>query len=242
MAQSYSWIPDKNKLPKRRASDFYETPNEVADLAIRLLDIKPSVYPYWVLDPGAGTGVYGQAFRRRYCNTITYGVDIRDIPRPEGYTIWQRGDFAGRTPFNGLAFDYIIGNPPFSRAMQFMINGWRLLKDGGQMIYLFPADYVSSAERYVNIFTQIPPKQVVSIVQRVSFDGSGSTNQINYCYYLWEKGWTGSTELKWLPYRHVDEERKVFLTSEERYVCECPKCLNLPSSVQLPLLTLTKTV
>lgn len=192
-------IQTTKPVPKRRAHDFYETPRPFCDLALgELPDVPPSLkerkIPY-ILDPGCGTGVWGQAALARWPNAIVDGAEIRDVPVPDGYRYIYRGDF--RLMDHGLDYDLIIGNPPFVYAEAFVRVGLANLKEDGLLYYLLPMNFLAAKSRARGIFRHHPPK-VVMIAERVSFTGDKKTDDTRYCLYTWQQGWHGEPVIRWL--------------------------------------------
>ena len=71
---------------------------------------------------------------------------------------------------------------------------------------LLPIQYLSSKERYTELFKANPPKCVYVYVERVTIAKNGDfatyaragTNKEIYAWYVWEKGYNGETVLKWI--------------------------------------------
>ena len=77
-------------LPKRQDHDFYATPIEFCEAALRALPA--TIAPQFILDPGAGSGNWGKAAHKVYGGSADItGVDIRNVPRPPEYNSWING-------------------------------------------------------------------------------------------------------------------------------------------------------
>lgn len=189
-------IQTNKPLAVRRANDFYPTPGAVVERALNLL-------PTWsqveygnlhILDPGCGAGIWGKGALARWPNAIVDGVEVRDIPTPEGYRYLYRGDFCLND--HGLDYDLVIGNPPFYYAELFVRNALANLKNGGLLLYLLPLRFLEGKARAKGLFRNTPPKEVY-VAGRVSFSGNKKTDDTVYAFYIWQKGWTGTPSLKW---------------------------------------------
>lgn len=191
-------IQTDKPLAKRNAHDFYPTPRYICDRALDLLDWnwKDSVdYKPFILDPGCGTGVWGQAALARWPQATVDGVEIRDVPLPTGYRYIFRGDF--RLQDTGLDYDLVIGNPPFAFAEQFVRVGLANLKLHGYLLYLLPLQFLEGEKRRTGLFRHLPPREV-HIAGRVSFTGNGKSDNTPYAIYIWQQGWVGTPSLKWM--------------------------------------------
>jgi hypothetical protein len=197
-------IQTNKPLAKRRKFDFYPTPRAFCDKALALLDLnflnvfregyKPALH---VLDPGCGTGVWGQAALKLWAdrfNVIVDGCEIRGIEKPEGYQYLYNCDF--RLLDHGLEYDLVIGNPPFIYGESFVRVGLANLKEDGLLMYLLPLRFLEGKARARGLFRKTPPKEVYS-VGRVSFTANGRSDDTAYALYVWQKDWMGETTLKW---------------------------------------------
>lgn len=77
---------DKEMRP-RDPFDLYPTPSGLCDAALDPFAIRKRA-PL-ILDPGAGAGPWGQAARKKWPTATIVGVEVRDVPQPEGYTAWM---------------------------------------------------------------------------------------------------------------------------------------------------------
>lgn len=200
-------IQTAKALAERNHADFYPTDPRVAAAQVRLLPFSGDSSPF-ILDPGAGEGVYGQAARARYPGAVIAGTDMRPLSRPAGYDYWQTGghDFTRTRPTR--VFDAVIGNPPFGKdaldrrdeliVERFIRIGMSLLVPGGVLIYLLRLAYLASQARGSGLFRQMPPKQVVVLSKRPSFIESGKTDSTDYAFFCFEEGFTGKSALDWI--------------------------------------------
>lgn len=191
-------------LPKRHDFDFYPTPRELCDSALNWIVTNPKSN---VLDPGAGTGVWGQAVKAQYPSATITGIDIRPLPKPQDYSFWFQADFKKVKP--EPVFDCVIGNPPFKHAEAFVRLGMSWLARGGQLLFLLRLNFLESQNRYAGLFAEYQPKRVVISSRRVSFTGDGKTNATAYALFIWEKGWAHGTTLDWFDY--LSDEKQLLL-------------------------------
>ena len=179
-------------LPKRRANDFYPTP---APIVARCVGVLPMGAYTHALDPGCGTGVWGQQVLRRWPGALVDGCEIRDVERPEGYRYLFGGDFR----LGDYAdYDLVIGNPPYCYAEQFVRLGLKALNEGGHLIFLLRLAFLGGKGRARGLYRRFPLKACY-VVGRVSFSGDGKTDANEYALFHWQKGYKGEAALRWLP-------------------------------------------
>jgi hypothetical protein len=195
MTTIYTTAEKLASLPERNGFDFYPTPLEVAADALSFVPLVEQ--PMMILDPGAGTGVWGQAARQRYGPaSFIKGVEIREDATPhEAYDAWVKSDYLNMLSFGG--YDLIVGNPPYKHAEQFVRKSFGHLKKGGVLVFLLRLAFLEGLQRGQNLFAYYPPQMVVVRSRRVSFTGNGKSNATAYAYFIWQQGWKGQTSISW---------------------------------------------
>jgi len=184
----------------RDEHDFYPTP---AGLCRRSLDLVSDREPWFILDPGAGAGPWGQAARVRWPWARIDGVDLRPIPRPTGYNEWYAGCDYLAHPFL-MQYDLIIGNPPYKYAEAFIRRSLGLLAPWGEMVLLLRLAFLEGQARGVGLWRDARPAHVAVCSRRPSFTGNAKTDATAYAVFVWRKGHTGSTELSWLDWEYEE--------------------------------------
>jgi hypothetical protein len=136
-----------------------------------------------------------------------YASDIHDYGHEHG----TLQDFLKvRTPFPdreqvGLepyrAPDWIITNPPFSKALEFAQHALSIARNG--VAFIVRSAFTESAARY-SFFLKYPPRKVAQYVERVPmFRGKlerKGRSATAYCCVMWEVGYTGpTTEFVFIP-------------------------------------------
>lgn len=96
--------------------------------------------------------------------------------------------------------DWIISNPPFRLAEQFIAQARSMATVGVAMIVR--TSFLEGVGRYENLFSKNPPSIVAQFSERVPMvkgrlTATGST-ATSYCWLVWRKGVTG-TKLVWIP-------------------------------------------
>jgi hypothetical protein len=196
----------RNKEP-RHEHDFYQTPIAHVRAAFDLLP--DSISPSAVLDPGAGTGVWGQEARRRWPYVDICGFEIRSVDRPDGYNLWNSpSDFLEASEKRVKSWGLIVGNPPYNVAEAFIRRSMALLSDGGYLLFLLRLNYLESQTRGYGLWREFPPCRIGVYIQRPSFTGNGNTDPTGYMACLWKKGYQGEPTLRWLDTDTAEEAGK----------------------------------
>ena len=96
--------------------------------------------------------------------------------------------------------EWIITNPPFNQAEQFITRGLEIATVGVAMIVR--TTFLEGVGRYTRLFKNTPPLYVYQFVERVPMqkgklvrDGSTATA---YCWVVFKKGSTAPTRLVWI--------------------------------------------
>lgn len=188
----------------RAEHDFYPSPYQLCVAALKLL---PSNFePMYVLDPGAGGGVWGKAARYALPRPAYIdGIELRNAAYdPRGYDTWTIGDFLTLDVVG--KYGLVMGNPPYSMAEPFIRKSASLLLSGGYMIQLLRLAFLEGQSRGKGLWKELPPKEVRVCCQRPSFypEGhpkAGKTDATAYMIAIFQKGWHGNTKLDWLNWR-----------------------------------------
>jgi hypothetical protein len=133
--------------------------------------------------------------------------DVHDYGR--GYIVH---DFLQPYTPDGIACaEWIVTNPPFRLAEQFIARGMEIATHGVAM--LVRTSFVESVGRYTRLFRDHPPAVVAQFVERVPMvkgrlDRTAST-ATSYCWLVWSNqgynddisDWSvpGGTHLVWIP-------------------------------------------
>lgn len=201
-------ITTDKPMRKRDPNDFYPTPLAVCRAGIALL---AEQYPAFkdIVDPGAGSGVWGIAARELWPNAVITGFESRlDAPRPAAYTNWVADNFLAASAEVWNSFDAAIGNPPYKIAQQFIEHTMSMLKSGSPCLQLLRLNFLEGQGRARGFFKRCKPRKVYVLAGRPSFiesgEKKGKTDATAYALILFEKDYDGSTTLEWLDWKRVD--------------------------------------
>ena len=149
-----------------RPHEFYPTPRECTEALIQFLNI-PKGETIW--ECAVGGGNMEKVF-------VEYGYKVI------GTDIQTGTDFI-TAPFREC--DWIITNPPFSLAEQFIR---RANESGRPFAFLLKSQYWHSAKR-LKLFKEIPPSYILPLTWRPDFTGRGnSLMDAIWCVWNGEKG------------------------------------------------------
>lgn len=173
-----------NRGTVRKPHDFYATPVDVVENVLNNLDL--SEYGDNVLEPSAGNGNIVQVFKEHYPNKKITAMEIREeevdnLKQCAGKVLI--GDFL-ETKFNDK-YDVIIGNPPYSEALEFVNKSLELLSDDGILIFLLRTAFLESKSRY-KFWQENPLSRLFTLSKRPSFTGKG-TDATSYSWFVWDK-------------------------------------------------------
>lgn len=179
-----------NPNAKREENDFYAT-NPIA-LKLFLENYKQLNKMVWECS-------CGQGHLSKKLEEQGYDVFSSDLI-DRGY---------GITPVNFLEQDDIkiwngdiLTNPPFNLAEDFLKKGMEILGNGNKIILFLKIQFLEGQSRK-KLFEIYPPKYVYCHSSRQQcakdgrFDLYKATTQF-YAWYVWEKGYSGDTIIKWI--------------------------------------------
>lgn len=183
--------------------DTYFTPPWLARQCCEI--VLPEVCePHLILEPSAGQGVFLECLREAYPSAALYGLDV-DPGQYEWPCEGLRGDFLGPDSVEALSalaqrhgvdrFDLIIGNPPYTFALEFIERSLALADN---VVFLLRQGFLSSARRH-GFFQEHCPSHVFIVPHRPSFTGDNRTDSADYCVVAWMRGVGAPTTLHWLP-------------------------------------------
>jgi SAM-dependent methyltransferase len=185
------------RVRPRTSFDYYLTPNS---LCCACLDVLPTeLTPCTILDPGAGTGVWGDAARVRYPHSRIVGCELRLEHPTASYDHWRHGDFLAM-PFYE-SYELIIGNPPYDRAEAFVRKSLDLLTPGGYLLLLLRLGFLEGQERGDALWIEYPPQLVAVCSARPSFTGDSKTDATAYACFLWQEGERPTPQLTWISHK-----------------------------------------
>lgn len=192
-----------NSKEKRREHDLYPTPEGLVRATLMNWWKGYKEYPYKILDPGCGEGVWGKVAKELWPKAEITGIEIRKELNSEDnlayYTHVSLGeDFLATNAlyprdWQLQKYDLIIGNPPYFAAEDFIRTSHKYLENEGWVIFLLRQAFLASMKRYNGLWQDHFPFEVITCSRRPSFyhadTGSKSTDGEEYAIFTWRKEW-----------------------------------------------------
>ena len=173
----------------RANNDYYATDPIAVDMLLELESFNQNI-----LEPCCGEGHISKPL-------IAHGFNVtsRDLV-DRGYG--DTGiDFLETTEvFDGD----IITNPPYSLAPQFVEKAMQIIPDGHKVAMLLKIQFLEGKKRR-QLLERYKPRTVWVSSSRIVCAKNGDFSKYNrgncsaqaYAWYIWEKGYSGDTLLKW---------------------------------------------
>lgn len=142
-------------------------------------------------EPACGEGHMSRVIAESF--EEVYASDVHD------YGAGDVGDFLWPTTRRA---DWVITNPPFRLADQFIAKALEVADVGAAM--LVRTSFLEGAARYHSLFSGLPPSDILQFVERVPMyrgrlvqDGTTATA---YCWLVWRKAVEiDAPRFRWLP-------------------------------------------
>lgn len=200
------YVPDQ-ELPERAEHDRYITPRLECEQAYAMLmkwnavwrllrparDAHEGFREPYILDPGAGPGIWGSVAREIWPECLVHGVEITPQRCPEVYDRYQIGRFPG--DHNTTGYDLVVGNPPYNQANVFVEESMKRLREGGWLMFLMRLQYCTGTRRRDGLFAKYPLFLYAVYSRRISWreDGARKTPPRDHALFIWQKGYRGHT-------------------------------------------------
>ena len=172
-----------NRGSKRIESDFYVTPESVIHNFLK--NYNYNMNGLNILEPSAGSGNFCKVIKERYPKSNIYAIESREEEKANLQKYCKSvhiGDFLEYR--NVIDLDVIIGNPPYSLAMEFLEKCFYIAEEQTKIIMLLRTAFLESKKRY-NFWKRFPVNHLVVLSERPSFTGKG-TDATSYSFFIWD--------------------------------------------------------
>ena len=171
-----------NAQGQRKKSDFYETPYSMTSHLLEVEDFNKSLT---VCEPACGDGAIVKILEKKWDNVVAYDI--------EKNFLWETKNY-----------DYIITNPPFSLAYEFVQKAKQIATE--KFAFLLPLSYLHGKKRYDNIYMdkQYGLKKVYVFTrypmlgESLREDGKYNTGMMVYAWYIFENHYSGLPVIDWI--------------------------------------------
>ena len=187
--------------PKDSPDDFPTPPWATRALIEHIIPNKFALSGQNCLEPACGAGHMAKVLKEYFGEVKSF-----DAYR---YGYGPIRDFL-TYPYEAKAFDWVITNPPFRLAEDFVLRALNVARVG--VAILARTVFLESAGRYEAIFSQTPPSRFAQFVERVPMvkgrlDEKAST-ATGYAWLVWELDASNLPRLMWVPPCRRQLERK----------------------------------
>jgi hypothetical protein len=179
--------------PKDSPDDFPTPPWATRALLEHIIPDKGALKNFTCLEPACGAGHMAKVLSGYFSKTDS--SDAYDY----GYGTVR--DFV-EEPYSTGDYDWVITNPPFRLAEQFVLQALSIARVG--VAILARTVFLESVGRYRAIFLDAPPTVFAQFVERVPMVKGRldrkATTATGYAWFVWEKRFVGAaTRLAWVP-------------------------------------------
>jgi len=169
----------------RETNDYYATSPVAAEQLIQIEKLNKNIW-----ECACGEGHLAKVFSEH-----GYTVKSTDLI-DRGYGIGGV-DFLSQTePFNGD----IVTNPPYKYAEDFIVKALELIPEGHKVCMILKLQFLEGRKRK-DLFKKYPPYTVWVSSSRIQHGKNGNfqnkSSMMATAWYVWKKGYSGPTYLKW---------------------------------------------
>lgn len=178
--------------PSDSPDDFPTPPWATRALLEHIIAAEEDLSAQTCLEPACGAGHMAKVLKE-------YFKDVR-CSDAHDYGYAPTRDYL-TYPYETNAVDWVITNPPFRLAEEFIVRSLRVARRGVAM--LARTVFLESVGRYERLFRDNPPAVFAQFVERVPMVKGRldpkATTATGYAWLLWEKGTLEPPKLMWVP-------------------------------------------
>lgn len=172
--------------------DDFPTPPWATRALLENVISSPELKALSCLEPACGAGHMSKVLKE-------YFGEVRSSDAHE-YGYGSIRDYL-TYPYEAKAVDWVITNPPFRLAEEFVLRSLDVARVGTAM--LVRTVFLESVGRYERLFKTYPPSIFAQFVERVPMvkgrlDAKAST-ATGYAWLIWRHGSLGCSQVAWIP-------------------------------------------
>jgi len=176
----------------RHPDDFYATPRWAVAAVARSRAVPP-LFGH-VLEPSCGDGAILDVLRELAPFRRIHGIELDEgrasEARRRGHSV-TTGSFFDWGLRPGLSTPYVLGNPPFSLAQEFVEHALSFLPAGCRVTFLLRLAFIASQKR-AHLYDDVAGFRLLQVLpRRPSFTPDGKTDSSDYAWFTWEVGFSG---------------------------------------------------
>lgn len=181
----------------REKNDYYATDPKSLEIFLDRLEKDNIILKNNIWECACGEGHLSNVLTKKGYNVLSTDLVDREYGKPNIDFLQQKDKWDGD----------ILTNPPYKYAKEFVEHSLELLNEGGKCIMFLKLQFLEGKARR-KLFDKFPPKYiyVFSERQRVAMNGNFDKysnggqprGAVAYCWYIWEKGYTGEPIIRWI--------------------------------------------
>lgn len=182
---------------ERETNDFYATDPETLEIFLDVLERDGIELHECIWEPACGEGNLSEVLKKH--GHIVISTDLID----RGYDcMYETKDFLQYNNDGIKLKDDILTNPPYKYAKEFVEKGLELVDDGYYVVMLLKIQFLEGKDRR-KLFDKFPPKYVyVNSARQTCYINNDMSKKMSsascYCWFIWEKGYTGEPIIRWV--------------------------------------------
>jgi hypothetical protein len=176
----YTFAHGENRKP----NDFYNTPQSLTDHLLRVEKFNKTLS---ICEPATGQNAITGVLRRHWNPDFVTSYDLEvDFFKDEN------------------DYDYIITNPPFSKATDFILHAKKRVRK--KFCLLLPLNYLHGKQRYEEVYTDrkyglskvhIFTRALLLNDEPVRPDGKAKSGMLVLAWFVFENGYDGQPKISW---------------------------------------------
>ena len=188
--KAYQHLSDGHKYTfahgeNRKLNDFYNTPSSLTN---HLLQVEEFNKELTICEPATGKNAISDVLRQNWDQNLVTSYDLEvDFFKDEN------------------EYDYIISNPPFSKATDFILHAKKRVRK--KFCFLLPLNYLHGKERYAEVYTDkryglskvhIFIRSLLLNDEPIRPDGKAKSGMLVFAWYVFENGYDEEPRISWI--------------------------------------------